>query len=55
MEKLKIAIEALETVRFGLTNENNKAWPTAGKAWSKKERDAAILSTVNEALAKLRN
>ncbi len=40
---------ALEQVRFGLTNEHNKVWPTV-KAWTKKERDEVMLGIVRNAL-----
>lgn len=42
--------EALELVRFGLTHEQNKCWPTT-RPWTKKERDAAMLGAVRGALS----
>lgn len=44
-------LTALESIVFGLTNERNCVWPTP-KAWTKKERDEAMLNIARAAIAK---
>jgi hypothetical protein len=50
--RIKIARSALESVLFGLTNERNCVWPTP-QAWTKKERDEAMLAIVRKALEEI--
>ena len=42
-------LEFARTVVYALTNDCNRVWPTV-KAWTKKERDAALLAQAREVI-----